>query len=66
MNFIREKNGTLINIDNNEYENARKRKSQNKKHLIIEKENEIVKQRILELEKRVAQLEKKLNTILEH
>ena len=66
MNFIREKNGTLINIGNNEYENARKRKAQNKKHLIIEKENEIVKQRILELEKRVAQLEKKLNTILEH
>ena len=58
MNFIRDKNGTLVNTDRDEYENAKLRKQLNKKRILTEQENERIKQRLLDLEKRISELEK--------
>lgn len=58
MNFIRDKNGTLVNNDKDEYENAKLRKQLNKKRILTEQENERIKQRLLDLERRILTLEK--------
>ena len=58
MKFKREKNGTLVNNDKDEYENAKLRKQLNKKRILTEQENERIKQRLLDIERRILTLEK--------